>query len=94
MITREQAEQAAGQIFGPSEEDGHKNWELIEFDAGWLILRSSALDPTLRGGAMRVIERDSGRIMVFPSYVPTDYILSDYANVVDNGYVEGQAASS
>lgn len=87
MITQEQAEQIAGQI--TDRQDG--SWELVEFDAGWLIRESSAGDPSLRGGAARVIERDSGRVVRFPSSVPPRRILTEYAQVVDRGRVESPA---
>ncbi len=87
MITQQQAEQIATQITG--RQDG--SWELVEFDAGWLIRESSAFDTSLRGAAARVIERDSGRVVRFPSAVPTSRILTEYAQVVDRGRVESQA---
>ncbi len=87
MITRQQAEQIAGQITG--RQDG--SWELVEFDAGWLIRENSAGDPSLRGGAARVIERDSGRVVRFPSSVPPRRILTEYAQVVQRGRVESPA---
>jgi hypothetical protein len=87
MITQEQAEQIAGRITG--RQDG--SWELVEFDAGWLIREHAAADPSLRGAAARVIERDSGRIVRFPSSVPPRRILTEYAQVVDRGWVENPA---
>lgn len=87
MITKEQAEQIAGQV--TARQDG--SWELVEFDAGWLIRESSAFDRSRRGGATRVIERDSGRVVRFPSSVPTRRILNEYGRVVDIGRTESQA---
>lgn len=87
MITKEQAERIASQVTG--REDG--SWELVEFDDGWLIRESSGSDRSLRGGATRVIERDSGRVVRFPSSVSPKRILSDYAQVVDRGRIESTA---
>lgn len=85
MITKEQAEQIAGQVTGRS--DG--GWELEEFDDGWLI--REGVDPAMRGGVMRVVERDSGRVMRFPSSISSRRILNEYARVVDRGRVESPA---
>jgi hypothetical protein len=87
MITKEQAEQIAGQVTG--RQDG--SWELVEFDAGWLVRESSASDRSMRGGATRVIERDSGRVVRFPSSVSSSRIVNEYARVVGRGRVEGPA---
>jgi len=88
MITAEQAERIAGQVTGRPRGSG---WELVEFDAGWLIRESSADDATRRGAAVRVIERESGRVMRFPSSVPPRRILTQYAQVVDRGQAENPA---
>jgi hypothetical protein len=87
MITKEQAEQIASQVTGL--EDG--SWELVEFNDGWLIRENSASDRSVRGGATRVIERDSGRVVRFPSSIPPRRILNDYAQVVDRGRAESPA---
>lgn len=87
MITKEQAEQIASRVTG--RQDG--SWELVEFDEGWLIRESSALDRSMLGAATRVIERGSGRVVQFPSSVPPSRILTEYAQVVDRGRVESPA---
>jgi hypothetical protein len=86
MITQEQAERIATEITGRGPESG--GWELVEFDAGWLIRESSASDASLRGGALRVVERESGRVMRFPSGVPPQRIVAEYAEVVERSRVE------
>jgi hypothetical protein len=91
MITQEQAEHIAGEITGHPRDGGDGGWELVEFDAGWLIRESSASDASLRGGALRVIERESGRVMRFPSSVPPGRILTQYAQVVERGRAENPA---
>ena len=93
MITGNQAEQTVREMLGPSRDGEKINWELVEFAQGWLIRPGSAFDPNLRGAAMRVIERDTGRIMRFPSSVPTDRIITEYSAVMDRGRVEGQVRS-
>jgi hypothetical protein len=91
MITQEQAERIAGEIVGQAYGSGDHSWELVEFDAGWLIRESSASDSSMRGGALRVIERESGRVMRFPSSVPPSRIMSEYEHVVERGRVESPA---
>jgi|HubBroStandDraft_5_1064220.scaffolds.fasta_scaffold306204_2 hypothetical protein len=86
MITRERARDIASQITGQAQESG--NWELVEFDAGWLILESSSSNASRRGGALRVVERESGQVVRFPSSVPPQRILSEYAQIVERGRVE------
>jgi hypothetical protein len=39
-----------------------------------------------RGGASRVVERESGRVMRFPSYIPPVRILEEYDEVVADGF--------
>ena len=90
MITPDQAEHAASDRFGPSQEGEHKNWELIEFSAGWLVLRDVAVDAGRRGAAMHVIERESRRFMVFPSSVPPQLIVDDYRAVAGSGHAEDE----
>ncbi len=48
----------------------------------------------LRGAGSYVIERGSGRVMSFPSYIPPDRILEEYDQVVSDGFpVEPRSAS-
>jgi hypothetical protein len=88
MITQEQAERIAGQVVGQQQD---RSWELIEFDAGWLIRENLASNESQRGSAVRVIERESGQVVRFPSSVPPGRILTEYAQVVERGRVESQA---
>jgi hypothetical protein len=48
----------------------------------------------LQGAASYVIERASGRVMSFPSYVPPDRILEEYDQVVADGIPEGPRSAS
>jgi hypothetical protein len=88
MITREQAEEIASLVVRKKPGDITKTWELVEFNAGWLIQVPTMFDRSLRGGVTRVIERADGRVMRFPSYVPPDRILNEYDDVVEDGFVE------
>jgi hypothetical protein len=86
MITREQAQDIARTVIGAEPEDEARGWELVEFDAGWLIREKAASGG--RGAATRVIERDTGRVMRFPSGVPPVRIRNDYQSVMPDGHVE------
>jgi hypothetical protein len=83
MITRDQAAAIATKFVGAPASDPDKGWELLEFDAGWLIQEKATMH--LRGAASYVIERASGRVMIFASYVPPGRILEEYDQVVDRG---------
>jgi hypothetical protein len=84
MITRDRAKQIAAQVVGAPASDPDKGWDLVEFDAGWLILMHSAGD--IMGTGCYVVERESGRALHFPSYVPPVRILEDYAEAVADGF--------
>ena len=86
MITRDQAEHIAEQLAGAPATDPDKGWDLEEFNAGWLILEHATRN--LRGAGCHVVERESGRVMRFPSYVPPDRILEEYDQVVADGFPE------
>jgi hypothetical protein len=88
MITQQQAESIAAKVMSRVRD---RSWELVEFDAGWLIRDSALSDPNLVGVAVRVIERESGRVVRFPSSVPPGRILEEYAEVVGRGRVESPA---
>lgn len=83
MITRDQAEQIAAQLVGAPADDPRQGWALQEFGAGWLVLKHA--DQNLRGGGSHVVERASGRVMHFPSYIPPGRILDEYDQVVTEG---------
>jgi hypothetical protein len=69
-------------------EDQYRTWELVEFDAGWLIRVTYTDGERRRGGSTRVVEREGGRVMRFPSSVPPGLILADYAQAVNRGVPE------
>jgi hypothetical protein len=83
LITQDQAAAIAFHVCGAPPGDPKRGWDLTEFDAGWLITERAK---AARGdGGTRVIERDSGRVMSFPSSVPPPRILADYDRVRGSG---------
>jgi hypothetical protein len=84
LITRAQAEAIADGVCGAPAEDAERGWELKEFDAGWLISENAGVGR--RGGATRVIERDTGPVMRFPSGIPPTLITEEYAQVREDGH--------
>jgi hypothetical protein len=63
--------------------DVENGWDLREFDRGWLLDKIAAKDR--RGGLAFVIERDSARVMSFPSFVPPGLIMADYDDALSGG---------
>ena len=92
MINRDQAEHIAAELVGAPASDPDKGWTLEEFDAGWLIVKHASRN--LRGAAFHVVERASGRVMRFPSYIPPDRILEEYDQVVNDGFPEDPGSAS
>jgi hypothetical protein len=86
LINREQAELVAAKICGAPSNDAENGWELKEFDRGWLVDRNAAKDR--RGGLTFVIERDSGRVMSFPSFVPPSFVMTDYDEALPDALPE------
>jgi hypothetical protein len=86
VITQDQAAAIAFHVCGAPPNDPKRGWDLTEFDAGWLITeRAKAAGGD---GGTRVIERDSGRVMSFPSSVSPSRILADYPAVQADGTSE------
>lgn len=83
MITRDQAERMAAEMTGASSNDPERGWELEEFSAGWYVIEYAKRGR--RGGVSRVIERESGRVMRFPSYIPPGRIIEEYDTVLEEG---------
>jgi hypothetical protein len=92
MITVDHAEDLAARVVGAPATDPDNGWDLREFDSGWLILRHAARGR--RGAGCYVIERAAGRVMMFPSYVPTSLILDEYDQVVADAYPEEPGSAS
>jgi hypothetical protein len=83
MITQDQAAAIAFHVCGAPPNDPRRGWDLTEFDAGWLI--TGHAKPGRPSGATRVIERESGRVMSFPSSVPPSRIMADYDRARESG---------
>lgn len=83
MITHEQAERIAAEAVGPAGAGDGLGWHLVEFDAGWVVWGDWFGDPSMRGGAVCVVERATGRVMSFPSSVAVTRIMSEYDEVID-----------
>lgn len=60
------AMEIASRVVRAKPDDNTRDWNQVEFDKGWLIEVSAMFDRSLRGGATRVIERATGRVMRFP----------------------------
>jgi hypothetical protein len=88
VITGQEAERIARDILGRPADDADRPWRLQEFEQGWLIYEESPPDDEMIGEACRVIERESGHVLLFSSGVPTERILNEYAAIQDQGLVE------
>jgi hypothetical protein len=86
MISEKDAESIAIDLLGRQPDDGSRPWGLTEFDHGWLIVDLQPPDEPRRGGASRVIERDAGRLMRFPSSISRRRIMEQYPDVRDRGH--------
>ena len=86
MIDEQWAREIATALLGRPADDPQQPWSLQEFPHGWLINETARPREEHAGVAGRVIERDTGKVMVFPSRVPPSRILADYPAVVDKGY--------
>jgi hypothetical protein len=82
LITQDQAAAIALHVCGAPPNDPRRGWDLTEFDIGWLITERA--QTSRRAGATRVIERESGRVMRFPSSVPESRILADCQKVLED----------
>jgi hypothetical protein len=83
VISRDQAERIADEILESRPEDVEQGWTLEEFGAGWLVVRNAVSGR--RGAASLVVERATGRVMRFPSYIPPTRILEEYDQVAADG---------
>ena len=83
MITRDQAERIVAEKIGAPSDDPDRGWELEEFSAGWYVIEHAK--EGRRGGAGHVIERESGRVMSFPSAIPPVRIIEEYDQVLQYG---------
>ncbi|SNQ47216.1 conserved hypothetical protein [Frankia canadensis] len=89
MIDETRARAIATAILGRPSDDRKWPWNLIAFPEGWLIDETSHLPGDYAGALGQVVEKDTGRIRIFPSYVPTYRILTNYQTLAGEGYTEG-----
>ncbi|MCK9924680.1 hypothetical protein MXD61_22915 [Frankia sp. AgPm24] len=87
VIDKNAAAAIAVELQGRRQDDAERPWELEEFPEGWLIVDYSKL----MGAPATIIERSSGRIMHFPSYVPPGRIVEEYGSVLESAW-EGSVA--
>ncbi|ORT53001.1 hypothetical protein [Frankia sp. KB5] len=85
MINEQQARDIAVKMLDRPADDPQQPWSLQEFPQGWLINETAHLREEHAGVVGRVIERDTGRVMCFPSRVPPSRILTDYNAIVAKG---------
>jgi hypothetical protein len=88
MITQQQAEGIAQDILRRSATDADQPWSLQSFDQGWLVREEPPAGEEIVGEGHYVIERDTGRVLLFASSVPPGRILTEYAAIQDLGLVE------
>jgi hypothetical protein len=85
MITQEEAERIAAGFMGTPADDAEYGWTMQEFRAGWLVTDTWDEGAPIAGAGSYVVERASGRMLHFPSYIEPDLILADYDEVADEG---------
>jgi hypothetical protein len=90
MIDEKQAYSIAAALLGRAGDDPVQPWHLAEFSEGWLIKETGDKGDAIYGMPSRVIEKESGRVLRFPSFVPPGRIIADYDAVVSDGRVVSQ----
>lgn len=88
MIDEKIAYSMAQELLKRASDDPERPWRLIEFPQGWLIAEEYIHGKSPVGGAGRVIEKESGNVLRFPSWVPTGRILREFEAVVKNARVQ------
>jgi len=86
MIDEIAAKRQAEELFKCPSDDPERPWIMEDFAQGWLVRQGPLTG--FRGQASYVIERETGRIMSFPSSVPPQRILEDYENIISRGTKE------
>jgi hypothetical protein len=84
MVSESDAYRFATSALNRRHDDPEAPWQLVEFPEGWLIRDSQQR----RGSVTRVVERDSGRVLQFPSSLPPRLVRTEYSEVVAEGRVE------
>lgn len=80
MLNQEEAASLAELMLRVPADHPEHPWELQEFAEGWLIWRHGR--ECCGGGRYTVIERDTARIMRFPSWTNPTQITGNYAQTV------------
>jgi hypothetical protein len=86
MISEKDAERIAMGALGRPPDDADRPWRLTQFDHGWLIVDVQPPSEPSRGGTSRVIERETGRLLRFPSSVSRHRIMQEYPKVRGRGH--------
>jgi hypothetical protein len=87
MIDTETAREIAVAFLGRPSSDPTRPWSLIEFREGWIINETGYLGDDFVGSLGHVIEKEEGRVLRFPTRVPTDRIMTEYDSVVGTARV-------
>ncbi len=85
MVSQEEAERIAAGFMRAPADDADYGWVMREFQGGWLVMHKWDEDDPGIGAGSYVVERASGRMLHFPSYITPDLILADYDDVADEG---------
>jgi hypothetical protein len=83
VITSDEAKRIAAEVIGPPTAADGQGWHLEEFDAGWLVREDWMAEESVRGGSFCVVERDTGRVLSFPSSISPTRIMTEYHQVID-----------
>jgi hypothetical protein len=83
MIDEADARRRAEAFFTCPSDDPEHPWSLESFAEGWLLRRTPK--PGIRGSASYVIERESGRIVGFPSSIAPRRVRDEYPDIVADG---------
>jgi hypothetical protein len=85
VITQLEAQGIATEVLRRPADDEGQPWALTEFAQGWLVSQIRPQGERIRGGSTYVVERDSGRVVVFGSGVSPDNIANRYQEVLRFG---------
>jgi len=83
MIDEKNARKIAEGLLGSPSSGGDSAWTITGFAEGWLI-RQEPKEGFVGAGSY-VVEREGGRVLTFPSAVPPQRIVDEYASVVKWG---------
>jgi hypothetical protein len=90
MIDELEARNRVEQFLKCPSDDPNRPWSMEGFGAGWLVRQGPLAG--FRGQASYVVERETGRIVSFPSSIPPRRIREEYDAVVARGKQERSGA--